>query len=305
MSYALPKSKQDSVFENLSEEQQQFISSKVKRGKKTAFAQIMAKEKGYVLPMNATEDEIEMLLDDWILIDYVDEGSNWKNTSTSFCECGLKLRYQYVVQHKKTRDTKRFGETHFKEHSNFDDKLINDIRNGFRTIDYEFDEIIFKILNGWDNTIVKDLPFELPNDIQLYIHHDIPLLDRQIETLKSLKSKYRNEIDRPKREINDNFDADKDITIGNVFQQEFFSFDIPNGDNSNSIAFSYLENGVESTRLICELLIKNHGYPKKRFSSGKPTFYIDIVSEFLELVENEIIEIKEIVEQDDVLFHIK
>src|SRR5690606_18029367 len=38
----------------------------------------------------------------------------------------------------------------------------------------------------------------------------------------------------------------------------------------------YLADGIQSVRMICELLIRDHHAPDARFVTGKPLFYVDV-----------------------------
>ena len=106
----------------LTEKQKNFLEQHVKRGKKTAFANVMALDKGIVLPNHATDAEIQSILDEWVLIEYIDNGKSNANTP---CECGRPLRYQYIVQHQTTKETRRFGITHFAEHTGLPAHMLN------------------------------------------------------------------------------------------------------------------------------------------------------------------------------------
>ncbi|MEW4151165.1 hypothetical protein Q0N88_13160 [Bacillus thuringiensis] len=52
-----------SILASLTEKQKGFLEQHVKRGKKTAFANVMALDKGIVLPNHATDAEIQSILE--------------------------------------------------------------------------------------------------------------------------------------------------------------------------------------------------------------------------------------------------
>src|SRR5690606_4361038 len=189
--YQHSKEESNEVFKSLTMPQQEFIKNHVKRGKKTVFANWMARDKGHVLPSGATNEEIERLLDGWILDDYIDNGYVNPNTP---CECGRPLRYQYIVRHKTTNETRRFGKDHFEEHVGLDAKLVKDIIKGFNEIDYEFDELMYKFRYGWDDTILNRIPegIEIPEDILYSIDLGIPLLKRQYNRLLTRINEYED-----------------------------------------------------------------------------------------------------------------
>ncbi|MGR5965433.1 hypothetical protein ACT7DB_18470 [Bacillus cereus] len=71
----------------------EFLQQHVKRGKKTAFANVMALDKGIVLPEHATDTEIQTILDEWVLIEYIDNGE--RNVDTP---CGLSDRVAALIR---------------------------------------------------------------------------------------------------------------------------------------------------------------------------------------------------------------
>ena len=139
MKITLNKEEKDLILNSLTPEQKEFIQHHAKKGKKTAFANVLAKDKGIVIPDHVSPEEAELLLDEWILVDYIDNG--FINPETP-CECGRPLRYQYIVEHKPTNETRRFGITHFEEHTRVSALIINEIKKGFNSIDYEQDELL-------------------------------------------------------------------------------------------------------------------------------------------------------------------
>ncbi|MBU9722408.1 MULTISPECIES: DUF3895 domain-containing protein [Bacillaceae] len=184
MKVVLPKEDRDEIFAKLTPAQQEFIQNSVKRGKKTIFANEMAADKGIVLPPGIESNEMEYLLDEWVLVDYIDNG--FQNPETP-CECGRPLRYQYIVKHKSTNEVRRFGITHFEEHTEIPAELVRRIKNGFQTIEYEMDELLIKLNDGWN--IKDELPYlpddyEFPADMQQHLDANVPLLDRQVKRLK-------------------------------------------------------------------------------------------------------------------------
>ncbi|MGR5991972.1 hypothetical protein ACT7C6_27525 [Bacillus paranthracis] len=134
--------------------------------KKTAFANVMALDKGIVLPNHATDAEIQSILDEWVLIEYIDNGERNANTP---CECGRPLRYQYIVQHQTTKETRRFGITHFAEHTGLPAHIVKQIKDGFAVIDYERDELLVKLQDHWcleDELSYLPNEFTFPTDLQ-------------------------------------------------------------------------------------------------------------------------------------------
>ncbi|MCK6259555.1 DUF3895 domain-containing protein [Fictibacillus sp. KIGAM418] len=285
----------DQMLSKLNEQQKHFLLERVKRGKKTVFANEMALDKGYFIPDNAEIEEIEHLLDEWILEDYIDNG--FINLETP-CECGRPLRYQYIVKHKLTGDIRRFGITHFEEHTGIRAEVVKAIKSGFSKIDYEMDELLEKLQKGWSLNQEIQLPtnFIFPADIQEHLDAEIPLLNRQIKKLKQKLQSYLD--DQLLKQQKERESYEQDLTSEDPYLNEIdqFSFEFFEEDNKQdsiqreavriqefSISFgyqeairSYLEKGITSTRILCELLIKEHHAPKDRYISGKPKIYSEV-----------------------------
>ncbi|WP_235851649.1 DUF3895 domain-containing protein [Heyndrickxia camelliae] len=321
MRYQLGARERERLLESLplTDEQRDFLIHHVKRGKKTIFANIMAKDKGIVLPGQTTNEEIEQLLDEWILDDYIDNG--FVNPETR-CECGRPLRYQYIVRHKTTNEKRRFGIDHFEEHTNISSTIIKDILKGFHTIDYELDELLVKISENWSlSEVVPYLPneFKLSEGIKQYIDNDIPLLDRQIELLKK---EIRLFVNQPQRLI--------DIVPSNVEkslerqENDQISFDFGIDDSIHEVAttldnnnvqinlgltledqiFQFVQEGISSARVICELLIKHEQVFSVRYITGKPKIFVRVCQYLDSLVDQGIIKNREILGTDDRIYNI-
>ncbi|MBS4219647.1 DUF3895 domain-containing protein [Bacillus sp. FJAT-49711] len=304
MKIVLSRSDRDSILDSLAPEQKEFIHHHVKRGKKTAFANVLAGDKGIVIPEHAEMEEIEMLLDEWILEEYIDNG--FVNPKTP-CECGRPLRYQYIVKHKATNETRRFGIEHFKEHTGFSPEIVNEIRKGFNVIDYEMDELLYKIQNHWD--FKHEIPFlpsdlEIPKSIQEYIDLDLPLLDKQVDEIKRIIREHLEQSSDQRRSkpvtsesvTHIAFDIE-DYIIEDTFRTDPESF-------SKDKTLEYLESGVSSARIICELLIK-HGYATdKRYVTGKPKVYSTICLFLESLVARNILQRGKTLGKDDRYYHI-
>lgn len=309
MKVYLQQSDRDKILEKFSDEQKIFLKEHVKRGKRTEFANQMAKEKGVVLSEHASDEEIEMLLDEWVLIDYIDNGYVSDEIQ---CECGRPLRYQYIVKHKKTNEIRKFGINHFEEHTGIPANIVKGIRKGFEKIDYELDDLLIKIKNKWElNEVITYIPNELqlPEDIQKHIDLNLPLLDRQVIRLRKIINEFMNQQPTVKQVENvyvDNQSYNKHQATFDLFsnsietnhenvmkKQESSSWD----RDSIPIEFEkyikeYLMAGIKSARIMCEMLIKNHSAPKERFLTGKPKIYLAVFIYLDSLVEENLLEIK-------------
>ncbi|WLD91921.1 DUF3895 domain-containing protein [Alkalihalobacillus sp. AL-G] len=325
MSVTLSVSEREEIMKLLNDEQKSYLNERLKRGRKTVFANTLAMDKGLYLPDGASDEEIELLLDEWILEDYIDHEVV---SADHPCECGRPLRYEYIVRHLQTNERRSFGVNHFEEHTGLSPDIVKAIMKGFQKIDYELDEVLSKLKNNWtrDDTI-QDLPHELemPHDILQHLHLKLPLLERQKERLNKILSDYQDNTF-----YNDNFKHEENQTqptqvnefdhihnpASDYTQAKLSLFDdqpVQNPSDEEIILdaaayilsneykdaiLSYLDEGVESARLICELLIKNQNAPRERYISNKPRIYYSvclfldnlIISEQLELHSHDTID---------------
>jgi hypothetical protein len=291
MNLILNAEERETLLSLLTDQQRTFIMDHVKRGKKTTFANEMARDKGLVLPNDASIEDIEMLLDEWVLEDFIDNG--FINPDTP-CECGRPLRYQYIVRHKSTNETRRFGITHFEEHTGIPAEIVNAIKKGFSAIDYEMDELLSKIKSNWSladaNLLIPD-GFIFPKEMSNHLDNHVPLLDRQIQNLRKLVSDFRDKREPIKQEASEikkefKWDFDSMIEEDQVsFELDLFEENmtktleknesLPINNLSGPIKDKILEylKTVSSTRVICELLIKNNIVSNQRYLTGKPKIY--------------------------------
>lgn len=118
----LTQDERDELLQHLDERQRTFINEYLKRGRKTVFANVLAKGKGGDVP----DEDVEQVASQWELIDYIDAGPGWRKKPQLFCECGRPLRYQYVVLNKETSEVKKFGINHFEEHVGIPPHLVKE-----------------------------------------------------------------------------------------------------------------------------------------------------------------------------------
>lgn len=194
MKIILNVSDRDRILATMQEDQIDFLKNKMLRSKKTVFANELAKSKGIHITESMTDEEIAMLLEEWELVEYIDAGYVSNELK---CECGRPLRYQYVVKHSKTGDIKKFGITHFEEHTGIPPQIVKYIIRGLEQIDYEMDEILLKIDSGWNiHTNHPNLPVDLvlPDDIKQYIELGLPLLEKHDKRLRKLIADYNDDL---------------------------------------------------------------------------------------------------------------
>lgn len=289
----LKQSDRDKIMESLGEDQKKFLMYFLKRGKRSAFANIMAKEKaGFGQGRGDTGD----IANQWELLDFIDAGSNWRDESTLFCECNRKLRYQYVVQNRKTDEVKKFGITHFELHTGIPSFLAKQILKGLEKIDFELDEVLQKISNGWDlkDEGIFNIPSEIdiPNDIQNHFDCDIPLLERQISRLKQMVLNFEVEMERKCREEQlreqERVKKEKESILEKLKQETVNSEwwqGLRNGINTSLsedlqlgiiLYLRGLKTDVVKASDICDELISYHGAPSNLLPSGMYRIFPDV-----------------------------
>lgn len=286
MKIILNEDRRKILLNTLSSEQREYIMNYIKRGKKTAFANEMALSKGIILPEEISDLEIERMLNEWILIDYIDHGSVSLDLR---CECGRPLRRQYIVKHISTGAVKKFGIDHFQEHTGFSPEIIKEIIRGFSKIDYELDEILIKHERNWTlDPLYLTIPeSKLPIEIQEMLGLGLPLLERHINRLKILL----NEIPKPTISIQNSEPRFEEKAQFNLFDYDFQekkkSPDYLNvsmmyaGDYKFSFEYEefikdLLEEGISSARVMSEQLINIKSAPNDRYVTGKSKIYYSV-----------------------------
>lgn len=269
----------DSLLNKLSTEQREYLSNQLVRGRRTAFANALARAKGHHIPENTDPEDIETLLSDWIYTGYVDAGHV---TPDLKCECGRSLRYQHQVENKTTGEKKKFGIEHLKEHLGIDASIVAAVRKGFDAIDYELDEILIKSQNNWQlDPELKAYTNGLSADIEAHIKLNIPLLERQIRRIRQSmqqpsprRSTMAIQVVQPvvPKEL-DLFswtESPADMNTASTTQP----IGLELADVWKKPVSDYLHKGIRSARIICDLLIQEHGAPDDRFLTEKPKIYL-------------------------------
>lgn len=188
----LTERKVNEIQNTLKPEQREFLSEHLNRSKKSKWLEVLSRKKGITLTDGMTQEKIEEELDSWVLKEVLDGGFGNRPYR---CECGMPLRFQYIVLHTKEKKIYRLGETCLENYTNLSPVIISDIRKGFHTIDLERDEILIKYQNHQFFSLDKFRHIEnLPEEIVQQVKVGLPLLDRQIEKLHRLKSDYDKEV---------------------------------------------------------------------------------------------------------------
>lgn len=277
----------DELLSRLTDEQQHYLTEVLSRGRRTVFANEMARQKGYAIPEGTDVEQIERLLDEWIYKGYIDAGQVSPDLR---CECGRPLRYQHQVQHKTTGERKFFGIDHLKEHLGIDAAVVSAIIKGFDAIDYELDELLVKIQTDWaaDPDLLK--VGQMPEDIMDHLRLKLPLLDKQVRKLRSIRAAEQtaawrqNEAKAQQETI---FKPEKTKVVESPQSYDLFAWqeeaeaeaeaeEPPLIDLEYALQSrvrSYLRSGVGSARVICEMLIEEHQANNRRFLTGKPKLF--------------------------------
>jgi Fe2+ or Zn2+ uptake regulation protein len=196
------------ILNTFSPEKQEFLSAHLKQGKKSKWLEVLSQKKGIPLSEGMTDEEIEEQMESWVLKEVLDGGFGNKPFR---CECGTPLRYQYIVYHSKEKKTYKLGVTCLENYTNLSPELISDIKKGFHTIDLERDEILTKYQRKQFFPIEKFIYIEdLPEDIVHQTKIGLPLTDRQIAIVYTIKKEYDKNV-QTKKVLEEFSDAQKTV----------------------------------------------------------------------------------------------
>lgn len=300
-----------SVLDGLIEEQRAFLLEEVKRSRKTIYARVMQNEK--ITAIRAVD---VMLMDDeknvvdWEIVDYIDFG---KYSREGRCACGLSLRHQFTVKHQGTGRYINFGIGHLSEFLNIDENEIKGFINELNVIDYELDELLFKIQCDEYGYEFYELLFDksvVSAEIQRHIDMKVPLLDRQVRILEKLYNEHikvlfeekQKEIERQRLgEINDNIEElekkrklyeekfmerrlvleerERVQALERAIQVKKVKDKLPVWSSLSDIVYHLVLNGVHSAVEISWILVKEFG-KDGRMSLGtidRPYIYYDVL----------------------------
>lgn len=296
----LKQEERDQILAGLTNRQRDFLNNNLKRGIKTVFANILAKEKAG----SREGKDIDEIANEWEFLDYKDAGPNWKATEELSCECGRLLRYQYTIKNNQTGEIQKFGINHFEEHTGIPPQLAREIARGIEEIDYELDEILIKIMNHWtlQEEGINEIPSSIicPHDIQEHFDYDIPLLNRQVLRLKSmikvfLEEQRRKQLrksvleqekaEKTKRQKYANMQQSIRMKTHSFIRNQK-DFNLKESYQLGIMVYLYdLSSQKFRTSDVCEHLVKYHGANSSRFSSGKYKIFPDVCM-FLEHLES-------------------
>jgi len=184
----LSKAQVDQWMMLLSEEQREFLKRSVGQSKKSKWLEVLAKKKGVTVSEDISTEELEEIIDDWVLVEILDSGFGNRDYR---CICGKPLRYQYVVVNKKKGEKVGLGETCFEHHTSLSSEVVKDIIKEFHQIDLERDEILHKVATKQTFDIEPFLEVDtIPAIILEQALMGLPLTDKQVTYLKQLQYTY-------------------------------------------------------------------------------------------------------------------
>lgn len=170
------------VEEFLLEKQTVCLGVFMERGRKRAFEEVLGRYK--------SKDSNGQIADEWEFIHYEDAGKHWRKNSSLYCECGRKLRYQYILKNKTTGLIKSFGLNHLTEHTGIQPEYARQIVKKLSNLERERSEIVNKWINHWTlgSEGITKLPAEnkIPDDISWHLLHKVPLLEKQLDQLREV-----------------------------------------------------------------------------------------------------------------------
>lgn len=194
----LTKEEREQILDTMTGEQRDFLLTKLKRGRKNAFANGLIEKIGEELKSKHGNsllfDNVDLDSEtEWELVEIVDAG---KRVDYLKCECGLTLRYQYVVRQQGTGIEKKFGKRHFALHMGIPEHIAKAVINNISKIDMELDEILSKYqaneLNyGYMVEFVQKYSFLFEDTFQKQVKLGLPLLDVQIKSVMKVISDYQ------------------------------------------------------------------------------------------------------------------
>jgi hypothetical protein len=163
----------------LTKEQRKTLFMVVGKRYRSYFSNVLAKYKG---------------TKDWAFYGYIDHGRVRPDIT---CECGKRLRHQYILVNRKTKEKRNIGSTHFIEELQIPEHIAKEVMRGIHEINHDLDELLQKYESGWElpDYLKRHInKIELPKDIYRLLTMELPLLSRQVDLLYSKLSN----MDKPK-----------------------------------------------------------------------------------------------------------
>ncbi|GAB6431314.1 hypothetical protein bcgnr5372_46140 [Bacillus luti] len=301
MKTLLSELQRERILQSMSDEQRSYIEEHIRLDRRSMFANELADFKS---------DQ------QWELIDFIDAGE----ISDLKCQCGRRLRRQYIVQNIVTGEIIKLGSTHFEEHTGIPKNIAGQVKKGIHKIQYDLDELLNKFekqqLSKGLIASCKEFGVDIPESIDELNELDLPILDRHIDRLekmlldkayeqqdfiqkhkediqpkkKSKQNKIMNEQDN--EDVTDNQSHYGDFNLTEMIEKDSISVQVIGGslsEEAQNEILSYISgDSLRFTTLeICHYLIKNRYIGNERYSTGRPKAhpYVSMFIESLPFVE--------------------
>lgn len=160
-----------------------------------------------------------------------------------YCQCGRRLKYQYIVKSKATGKKMGLGIQHFKDHLNIPQQVAKEIVDRLSNVDFGLDELLWLKRKGvefptelWDkyalslykNQYAKKpytINFSLGQRIAAFKEADMPIYFSDYQSLnKEIKGLQTNCVNVPQKEVSEkDFNKFKQSLISNIEQKTLFN----------------------------------------------------------------------------------
>ncbi|GAB6549091.1 hypothetical protein bcgnr5378_08150 [Bacillus cereus] len=301
MKTLLSELQREKILQSMSDEQRSYIEEHIRLDRRSMFANELADFKS---------DQ------QWELIDFIDAGE----ISDLKCQCGRRLRRQYIVQNIVTGEIIKLGSTHFEEHTGIPKNIAGQVKKGIHKIQYDLDELLSKFekqqLSKGLIASCKEFEVEIPESIDGLNELELPILDRHIDRLEKMlldkayeqqdciqkhkegtqtkkKPKQGKQIDEQDSEdVEGNLSLHGDFNLAKMIERDSLSVQAIGGslsEEAQNEILSYISGDLLqfTTLEICHYLIKNKYTNNERYSTGRPKAhpYVSMFIESLPFVE--------------------
>lgn len=160
-----------------------------------------------------------------------------------YCQCGRRLKYQYIVKSKATGKKMGLGIQHFKDHLNIPQQVAKEIVDRLSNVDFGLDELLWLKRKGvefptelWHQYALSlyrnqyaekpyTINFSLGQRIAAFKEVDMPIYFSDYQLLnKEIKGLQNNCLNTPQKVVNEaDFNQFKQSLISNLEQKSLFN----------------------------------------------------------------------------------
>ena len=176
----------------LTEAQYTYMTQKINDSYTQLFEQLITTahvQKIQAVDITLTEEELQV--HDWRLIDAIDYG---KNNRQGKCACGISLRYEYIIEHCKTKKRIHYGKDHLATFLNMPKHHLKAFQQNVQCVKDDVDELLSAIAQGKQslsyylqiildaeqyNASHPDHPLTIPYDAKAQLAVGLPLRNIQ------------------------------------------------------------------------------------------------------------------------------